>query len=49
MEQPLDHYFREIGEVELLSPEEEIELAKRIKQNDHQALEKLVNAIYVSL
>jgi RNA polymerase primary sigma factor len=44
MKQPLDHYFREIGEVELLSPEEEIELAKRIKQNDHKALEKLVTA-----
>ncbi len=44
MKQPLDHYFREIGEVELLSPEEEVVLAKRIKQNDHKALEKLVNA-----
>ena len=44
MKQPLDNYFRDIGEVELLSPEEEIELAKRIKQNDHNALEKLVNA-----
>jgi RNA polymerase primary sigma factor len=28
----------------LLSPEEEVVLAKRIKQNDHQALEKLVKA-----
>ena len=28
----------------MLSPQEEIELAKRIKQNDHQALEKLVKA-----
>ena len=44
MKKPLDHYFREINEVELLSPEEEIELAKRIKKNDHKALEKLVNA-----
>ncbi|MCK4561053.1 MAG: RNA polymerase sigma factor RpoD/SigA [Calditrichia bacterium] len=44
MKQPLDNYFREIGEAVLLSPQEEIELAKRIKQNDHQALEKLVNA-----
>ena len=44
MKQPLDNYFREIGEVELLSPEEEVVLAKRIKQNDHKALEKLVNA-----
>ena len=44
MKQPLDNYFREIGDAVLLSPQEEIELAKRIKQNDHQALEKLVNA-----
>jgi len=44
IKQSLDNYFREIGEVELLSPEEEVVLAKRIKQNDHQALEKLVNA-----
>ena len=44
IKQPLDHYFREIDEVELLSPEEEVVLAKRIKQNDRKALEKLVNA-----
>lgn len=44
MKQPLDNYFREIGDAVLLSPQEEIELAKRIKQNDHKALEKLVNA-----
>ncbi len=42
--QSLDNYFKDIGEVQLLSPEEEIDLAKRIKQNDHKALEKLVNA-----
>jgi RNA polymerase primary sigma factor len=42
--QSFENYFREIGEFELLSPEEEIELAKRIKQNDHKALEKLVTA-----
>ena len=42
--QSFENYFREIGEFGLLSPEEEIELAKRIKQNDHKALEKLVTA-----
>lgn len=40
----LSNYFREISEIELLKPEEEIELAKRIKQNDIKALKKLVNA-----
>ena len=38
----MEKYFREISEVKLLSPEEEIELAKRIKQNDQKALNKLV-------
>jgi RNA polymerase primary sigma factor len=42
--QSFENYFREIGEFELLTPEEEIELARRIKQNDHKALEKLVTA-----
>jgi len=42
--QSLDNYFRDIGEVQLLSPEEEIDLAKRIKQNDHKALQILVSA-----
>ncbi len=42
--QSLESYYREIGEVKLLSPEEEIELAKRIKQNDQKALKKLVSA-----
>jgi len=42
--QSFENYFREIGEFELLSPEEEIKLAKRIKQNDHKALVKLVTA-----
>jgi RNA polymerase primary sigma factor len=44
MKQSLDNYFRDIGDVELLSPEEEIELVKRIKQNDHKAFEKLITA-----
>jgi RNA polymerase primary sigma factor len=44
MKQSLDNYFRDIGKVEPLSPDEEIELAKRIKQNDYGALQKLVTA-----
>ncbi len=42
--QSLDKYLQEIGEVALLTPEEEIELAQRIKQNDQAALEKLTKA-----
>jgi RNA polymerase primary sigma factor len=42
--QPLEQYFREIGEIELLTPEEEIKLARRIKMNDQKAVNKLVRA-----
>ena len=42
--QPLEQYFKEIGEVEMLTPEEEIGLAIRIRQNDRKALKKLVSA-----
>lgn len=41
---PLESYYKEIGEVKLLSPGEEIDLAIRIKQNDQAALDKLVNS-----
>ena len=42
--QSLDKYLQEIGKVDLLTPNEEIELAIRIKKNDQRALEKLVKA-----
>lgn len=42
--QSLEKYLQEIGEVELLDPEEEIELARRIKEGDMDSLEKLTKA-----
>lgn len=42
--QSLDKYLQEIGKVDLLNPDEEVELAKRIKDNDAQALERLTKA-----
>lgn len=42
--QSLEKYLQEIGKVELLSQEEEIELARRIKKGDQNALEKLTKA-----
>lgn len=40
----LDKYLQEIGKVELISPEEEVNLARRIKSGDNEALKKLINA-----
>ncbi len=42
--QSLDKYLQEIGKVDLLSPEQEIELAIRIKKGDRNALELLTKA-----
>jgi RNA polymerase primary sigma factor len=42
--QSLEKYLQEIGKVELISPEEEVKLAVRIKQGDQKALEKLTKA-----
>lgn len=42
--QSLDKYLQEIGKVDLISAEMEVELAKRIKQGDAVALEKLTKA-----
>ncbi len=40
----LDKYLHEIGKVDLITAEEEVELARRIKQGDTVALEKLTRA-----
>ena len=40
----LDKYLQEIGREELVSPEEEVELAQRIRKGDQEALEKLTRA-----
>ncbi|NCX95646.1 MAG: RNA polymerase sigma factor RpoD/SigA [Chitinophagia bacterium] len=42
--QSLEKYLQEIGKVDLITPEEEVQLAIRIKQGDERALNKLTKA-----
>ncbi|MCF8259503.1 MAG: RNA polymerase sigma factor RpoD/SigA [Melioribacteraceae bacterium] len=42
--QSLDRYLQEIGKVDLINAQQEIELATRIKKGDQQALEQLTKA-----
>jgi len=42
--QSLDKYFQEIGKVDLITPDEEVDLAIKIRGGDHLALEKLTKA-----
>lgn len=42
--QSLDKYLQEIGKVELLTPDQEIELAVRMKKGDQAAMEQLTKA-----
>ncbi len=38
----LDKYLNDIGKLDMLTPEQETELARRIKEGDSEALEKLI-------
>lgn len=42
--QSLEKYLQEIGKVELITPEEEVKLAERIRQGDQRALDRLTKA-----
>ena len=44
IEHSLDQYLQEIGEVSLLSADEEIKLAKRVREGDEEALETITKA-----
>ena len=42
--QSLEKYLQEIGKVDLISPEEEVRLALRIREGDQLALDRLVKS-----
>jgi len=42
--QSLEKYLQEIGKVDLINPEEEVQLAMRIRQGDQLALDRLVKS-----
>ena len=42
--QSLEKYLQEIGKVDLIEPEEEVQLALKIKEGDAKALDRLVKA-----
>src|SRR5271170_4877774 len=42
--QSLEKYLQEIGKVELITPEEEVKLAKKIRDGDQKALDRLTKA-----
>jgi RNA polymerase primary sigma factor len=42
--QSLEKYLQEIGKVELITPEEEVRLAARIRQGDQKSLDRLTKA-----
>ncbi len=42
--QSLEKYLQEIGKVELIAPEEEVQLSEKIKQGDERALNRLIQA-----
>ncbi len=42
--QSLEKYFQDVNKIEMISSEEEVELAQRIQDGDEAALEKLVKA-----
>jgi RNA polymerase primary sigma factor len=42
--QSLEKYLQEIGKVDLITPEEEVQLAEKIRQGDQRALDRLTKA-----